>query len=653
MRRVLIAFLSLIALFSMTAPGRGQTRLAHHINRLAVEIAEDGALRYRVSGLLQATWPFESRYFSTSGRKNYQESWGVWLGAKNFVGVGDSIPDYAHVACGNFYTSSSDIMPLSLQKSVRYPFPTVRISDGSKVQGENFGSAQVVSSLPCDEQITSVWTTALGLTVQLKTYGYASEGNLDYIIYDYRFTNTGNTDRDPLTRELKSTLKDVWLGFSFSTDIKPKFGGKEQDDFYEYYGTTYDKWVKGDKSADSARVLYVWDGPEGSGTYEPDPITAEPRNPGYYAVGFLHIDRQGSDDLESGSSDGPTQPQTVQVASALEAGASVQYQKLSLGKKEDVSGFGAENHLIACGPYTMPLNEDVRIVLVQIIAGISRFKAKELGVQLLAGDITQHEYEQVIATGRDSLFAALHAAKVAFTQRFDLPDPPPNPDSLYITAGIGKISLAWSSNAEKAVDPNTKVKDFSGYRVYRAAVSPENPWELIFECGGNSGVPITHRYDDENLIVGFNYYYAVTAFDDGTQNFLHPGLSLESSRLTSTAYIGASSALKPEATAKGVSENLRVVPNPYNIRSRNYGDPNDALSTENNKILFVGLPTKCTIRIYTVAGDLVKVIEHTNGLGSESWDLISDSHQFIVSGLYVARVESNLNVEIIKFVVIR
>lgn len=655
MKRLSIITILIFMIFINYVPVMGQSRLTHHINRLKVDISEDGALLYRTSSsVIQATWPYESRYFSaTRARKNYQESWGVWLAARNFVGVGDSIPHYFHVACGNRSLSSEKIVPLSLNKSVRYPYPNVRISDGQTIHHEGFGSDQVVSSLPCDEQITSVWTTALGLTVQLKTYAYASGKNLDYIIYDYKFTNTGNTDNNALTRELSAPLQDVWLGICFSTDIKPRYGGRDQDDFFEYYGANYEDWVNGDKTADSARIFYCWDGPEGDGTYEPDQNTAEPRNPGYYAVGILHVDRQASDDLESGSSDGPSQPKTVRAVGTSSNEGSVQYQKMSISLK-DTSGYGGEaNYLMACGPYTMPINEDVRIVLVQIISGISRFQAKDLGLQLLAGEITQEEYEEVVATARDSVFAAFHAAKNAFENRFKLPDPPPSPDSLLIVSGIGNITLNWSSSAEKAKDQITRVEDFAGYRVYRAAVFPDNEWELIFECGGETGVPLTTCYIDTNLIMGFDYYYAVTAFDDGTQNFLNPGVSLESSRLTSSAFFGASSSQKAEVTYNGIKSNLRVVPNPYNIRSLNFGDPNDISNSENNKIIFVGLPAQCTIRIYTVAGDLVKVINHNNGLGSEAWDLVSDSQQIIVSGLYIADVESDLGDELIKFVVIR
>ena len=35
----------------------------------------------------------------------YIESWGVWIGAKNFMGVNDTVPKDAFVACGNLYVN--------------------------------------------------------------------------------------------------------------------------------------------------------------------------------------------------------------------------------------------------------------------------------------------------------------------------------------------------------------------------------------------------------------------------------------------------------------------------------------------------------------------------------------------------------------------
>lgn len=636
-------------------PMLAQIKFEHHINRLALEVSENGASLYRNNTILYPTWPFDSRYFNFSARKMYIESWGVWLGAKNFTGVSDTTAKDAFVACGNFYINTNDIVPLSLSKRIRYPYPKVRVDDGSgKIKEESFDAADLVTSLICDEQIESVWTTSLGITIQLKTYAYAVEGHKNYIIYDYKFINTGNIDKDVGTRELSNQLSDVWFGISFSTDIKPRFGGTELDDNYEYYGSTYDDYVKGDQTADSARVLIAWDGEHvDTENFDPDPITKEARVPGYYGLGILHVDKQAIDDLEYGSSDDPAQPVNVDDDAGTESSVSTQIQKLSQGGNENFSGYGAGNFLVSVGPYNIPINEDVRVVLVQIIDGISREKAEDLGLKLLNGDITKEQYDAEVRTGRDSLFSSLHAAQVAYKRKFNIPDPLPSPDSITVSTCIGNIKIEWSNSAETAIDPDSKTADFAGYRVYRAAISPDNRWEKIYEVGGNSGNQIVHSYIDTNVIMGFDYYYAVTAFDDGVNNYLNPGQSLESSKQASTAYVGTSAAMKPQITHEAFKNNIRVVPNPYNKRSANYGDPNNPSDTENNKLLFVGLPGHCTIRIYTVSGDLVKTIHHESGLGSEEWNQVTDSNQFIVSGLYIAHIESDLGDEIIKFVVIR
>ena len=145
---------------------------------------------------------------------------------------------------------------------------------------------------------------------------------------------------------------------------------------------SYDKWVNGDKTADSTRILIAWDGDYvDTDNYDPDPITEEPRVPGYYGLGILHADKQAIDNLESGASDDPSLPKNVTDASGLEASASSQIQKLSQGGNQNFAGYGASNFLVSFGPYNIPINEDVRIVLVQIIDGISREKAEEVGLK--------------------------------------------------------------------------------------------------------------------------------------------------------------------------------------------------------------------------------------------------------------------------------
>ena len=69
--------------------------------------------------------------------------------------------------------------------------------------------------------------------------------------------------------------------------------------------------------------------------------------------------------------------------------------------------------------------------------------------------------------------------------------------------------------------------------------------------------------------------------------------------------------------------------------------------------MFINLPLKCTLKIFTVTGDLVKTIEHDNGTTEESWNQITQDNQLIFSGVYIFYVESDVGNKVGKFVVVR
>jgi hypothetical protein len=78
-------------------------------------------------------------------------------------------------------------------------------------------------------------------------------------------------------------------------------------------------------------------------------------------------------------------------------------------------------------------------------------------------------------------------------------------------------------------------------------------------------------------------------------------------------------------------EGIRVVPNPYLIHHEaQRGEP---------RIYFNYLPEECTIRIYTLALDLVKTIEHREG-SREEWDLQTEGGQLVASQLLIAHIEA-------------
>jgi hypothetical protein len=91
-----------------------------------------------------------------------------------------------------------------------------------------------------------------------------------------------------------------------------------------------------------------------------------------------------------------------------------------------------------------------------------------------------------------------------------------------------------------------------------------------------------------------------------------------------------------------------VVPNPYVIGS-GFSQPQ-----EGDKIEFVNIPNPCTIRIYTVRGELVKTIRAGDGVGAiVSWNLVTDYGQYVKSGIYVYHLESPLGNKIGKLAIVR
>ena len=93
---------------------------------------------------------------------------------------------------------------------------------------------------------------------------------------------------------------------------------------------------------------------------------------------------------------------------------------------------------------------------------------------------------------------------------------------------------------------------------------------------------------------------------------------------------------------------IRVVPNPYFVTNR------AVLSEGTDKIFFTRLPPHCTIRIYTLAGELVHTIEHESTEpyspddrssqgdkgGTASFELLNRYNQALASGIYIYHVEA-------------
>lgn len=122
----------------------------------------------------------------------------------------------------------------------------------------------------------------------------------------------------------------------------------------------------------------------------------------------------------------------------------------------------------------------------------------------------------------------------------------------------------------------------------------------------------------------------------------------------------------PMPTANDVErDGLGVIvwPNPYRVDAgyaqSGYENRAGVLAVERaRRIHFGNLPNVCTIRIFSIDGDLIREIHHNfpeGGPGSqhEEWDLISRNTQSIATGIYLWHVESEMGEQLGKLVIIK
>ena len=178
-----------------------------------------------------------------------------------------------------------------------------------------------------------------------------------------------------------------------------------------------------------------------------------------------------------------------------------------------------------------------------------------------------------------------------------------------------------------------------------------------------------YRYEDPEVANGFTYFYAVTALDstgasgaDGSTGSLRRRESARVAREADGVVPQAATAAEAAAPNEG---KVFVVPNPYRGGAAWDLEPSPADPTGTH-VDFLNLPpAPWTLRIFTVAGDLVQTIRpddlQTNGRpqtegpedGQASWNLISRNGQDVTSGIYLFSVEAAGATQRGTFVLIR
>src|SRR5690606_34001251 len=538
-----------------------------------------------------------------------------------------------------------------------------------------------------------------GIRSHVEVFAFNGSEHGDYFIWKatHKFTGEIKRPRDAATSLdtlPDQTIRFWWpIAFSFGPtkagerEVQGGFSFEGQDDLDSWFRFKPQYVTNG---RDSLYVAYYYDAdvplvpsyPNGStdDVGDPDRVTGflhSTQIPGY---ALLHADKSASD-----RSNDFSQPYSLPHATIIsdlwgrrDVGLKLTYRgDDSRGRfplDPITAGFYTvpqKGHMrfITVGPYELTKNkqqnrvDSITFVYAVGVGDIGFAAADSIGKLWFNGVISDSAKFEAIMKGRDSLANVLDRAYWAWdriSKGLPVPAAPPSPD-LEVTSGPDYITVEWSyPSPDYFNDASTGVDDWYAWRVYRkqGALLVNDPldektlskWELIFETTDRNQTV----FIDSNVVRGLDYYYAVTAVDDGSQNNgIFPGQKIESSRFVSVSKIPAVP-YKPGLST--LEENqVRVVPNPASTYAQG-----GALSYgHGDKISFFNLPYKCKLTIFTETGDIVKVIEHV-GTADNEWDQRTDSNQFVSSWIYILAITdaealdgSKLENQYVKFVIIR
>lgn len=338
------------------------------------------------------------------------------------------------------------------------------------------------------------------------------------------------------------------------------------------------------------------------------------------------------------------------------------------------------------GPYDLAPGDSLRFVVAEI-AGVMDFDAVNTGAQYrnenpegIFPDSTLAALERNADLARKAVKWGFGATVDGMPIAADAPEPPPAPDVDAVNASKGTdeaaIAVTWGTIAEETTIQDGSggvfydgLADLDGYRVYRSrdfqyVSENEDPvlrgadWNLLVDIPKSEFSQYfdqdlgRYSYVDEDVDFGFRYSYYVSAYNsdpgpwtsvNGTVVNDLPELASADIEWYAPGDPNRLNRTPPTSAAAGpvTSLDIYVVPNPYvyNDTQRSFGidDP--------FRIEFRNLPEKATIRIYTIAGDLVRTIEHGpdergNLSGSAVWNQKTDSGLLVAPGLYIYHIES-------------
>ncbi|MFQ6616323.1 MAG: fibronectin [Fidelibacterota bacterium] len=612
----------------------------------------------------------------------------AWIAAQDFTDAQGQDWDVWATYVSKGYVQTS-LFPMKLTQTAKFESPSVFV-DGNNITAPYVGDVDEIDpdQVP-DRIITNVVNTALGLTMTRRILVFSQQYHDNYFIKEFILKNTGNVDFDD-ERELNETLTGVRIGWgtrysvsregAIAIDGQQSWGKhswvtKRGEDYPLHAGESI---TEENPIVDWIRAGFSWFGQSERVSFDnigaPD-VRHDGRltSPHHAGTAILHVDKSVTDRSDDpyqpavlGWHAGDSYPSVGNITPSDMTNMIKVYDMLS-GNPYPSEGSGGTDRMdetylesithrldpytihndgggtnvwIAYGPFDIPPGDSIVIVEAEGISGLSREMCEQIGRRWKrayddpsdSGPFTLPDGSETsdkdvfkntwVYTGKDSILQTFGRAKRNFDMEYGIPQPPLPSSVFEVTSGGDRISLSWSPS------PSEGESDFAGYMIFRSVGRPDTTYEQIatIDPGGT-------QFDDVSAVRGFSYYYYIVAYNDGSNNTTgeaNPTGPLHSSRF----YTRTTEPAFLRRQAGRSLDDIRVVPNPYHIAARDL-----QYTGEKDKIMFLNIPARCTIRIFTERGDLIKTIHHTDGSGDEPWNSVTSSRQVVVSGVYLAHFE--------------
>jgi len=317
-----------------------------------------------------------------------------------------------------------------------------------------------------------------GFDVVKRSYSYANPNHDDYVIHVCKYKCTFDWDQDPQPdTDASQTVQDVYFVVGYScqtaegTYITYSRWYEEAKDDWATFESYPSELVSGGREL---AISYCWDGdhPEitefeeggqefddtgdprfaiGEGGDTPMP-SGEFISTAYAGFAALHVDKSPTD-----HSHDVNQPISIMgnmniynvwdsdfpgFATVWDWAASGIKQTVEdqAGWPDDAMEQEDEFPFQAFGPYNFSLGDSVTIVYVTGANGISRQLAIEKGLEwrdwyrgVEGAAFDNDAKNELLATGKDSLFQTVDRALWAWSQNLNIPDPLPAPDPVSYT----------------------------------------------------------------------------------------------------------------------------------------------------------------------------------------------------------------------------